>query len=284
MSPDPDLPLTVMGTRVDVGLHTSPGRPVDVAAYEQYIGRWSRLFVPALLAAAEIAAGCRVLDVAAGPGEAALAAASVVTSDGLVVGVDVSPAMLQAARARPGGGSLAVLVADGQELPFRDGAFDAVVCQLGLQFFPDPARGLLEFRRVLRPGGRAAVCVVSTADRAPIWGVLADALSRHLPEQRDNLHLSFALADAERLERLLERAAFQHVRVRRERRSATFESFGAYWAPIETGTGQMPHAYLSLPGSARRAVRDEVRTRLAEFESGGRIVMTVEMLIGTGRS
>ena len=46
----------------------------------------------------------------------------------------------------------------------------------------------------------------------------------------------------------------------------------------------MPQAYLSLPGSARRAVRDKVRTRLAEFESGGRIVMTVEMLIGAGRS
>src|SRR5262249_9190519 len=119
-------------------------------------------------------------------------------------------------------------------------------------------------------------------DRAPMWGVLADALSRHLPEQRDKLHLSFALADAERLERLLERAAFQHVRVRRETRSATFESFGAYWAPIEAGTGQMPQAYLSLPGPARRAVRDEVRRRLAEFESGGRLVMTVEGLIGTG--
>src|SRR5262249_56261856 len=97
-----------MGTRVDVGLRPSPGRPVDVAAYEQYIGRWSRLFVPALLAAAEIAAGCRVLDVAAGPGEAALAAASVVTSNGLVVGLDVSPAMLQAARGRPAARSLSV--------------------------------------------------------------------------------------------------------------------------------------------------------------------------------
>jgi hypothetical protein len=91
-----------------------------------------------------------------------------------------------------------------------------------------------------------------------------------------------ARGSTERLGRLLERAVFQHVRVRRETRSATFESFGAYWAPIEAGTGQMPQAYLSLPCSARREVRDEVRTRLAEFESGGRFVMTVEMLIGAG--
>jgi ubiquinone/menaquinone biosynthesis C-methylase UbiE len=284
MSPNPDLPLTLMGTRVDAGLHTAPGRPIDVAGYEQYIGRWSRLFVPALLAAAEVAAGCRVLDVAAGPGEAALAAASVVTSGGLIVGADVSPAMLKAARGRPGGGSLVMLAADGQELPFKESAFDAVVCQLGLQCFPDPGRGLLEFRRVLRPAGRAAICVVSTADRAPTWGVLADALSRHLPAHRDRLHLPFALADAERLERMLVGTGFQDVRVRRETRSVTFESFGAYWASIEAGTGTMPQAYLSLPGSARRAVRDEVRTRLAEFESGGRIVTTVEMLIGAGRA
>jgi ubiquinone/menaquinone biosynthesis C-methylase UbiE len=55
---------------------------------------------------------------------------------------------------------------DGQALAFRDGSFDGVLCQLGLMFFPDPLRGLAEFRRVLRPGRCAAVCVISTADRA----------------------------------------------------------------------------------------------------------------------
>jgi ubiquinone/menaquinone biosynthesis C-methylase UbiE len=273
-----------MGKRVDPGLHTAPGRPIDITAYEQYIGRWSRLFVPALLAAAEVTAGCRVLDVATGTGEAARAAAAVVTPEGLVVAADVSPAMPKAARVRSGAGSFEVLASDGQALPFRDGTFDAVVCQLGLQFFPDPARGVLEFRRVLRPAGRAAVCVLSTPDRAPMWGILADALSRHLPGQRDRLHLSFALADAHRLERLLETASFEDVRVTREKRSSSFESFAAYWAPIEAGTGQMPQAYLSLPDSIRRAVREEVSTRLAGFESGGRIVTTVEMLIGAGRA
>jgi ubiquinone/menaquinone biosynthesis C-methylase UbiE len=47
------------------------------------------------------------------------------------------------------------MAADGQVLPFADGTFDAVVCQLGLQFFPNPGLGLKEFRRVLRDGGRA---------------------------------------------------------------------------------------------------------------------------------
>jgi ubiquinone/menaquinone biosynthesis C-methylase UbiE len=273
-----------MGENFGSGFHTAAGRPVDTAAYGQYIGRWSQLFVPAVLAAAEVASGCRVLDVATGPGEAALVATSVVKPAGLVIGADISPAMLKAARARLGNVSFRPVATDGQALAFRDGSFDAVVCQLGLQFFPDPARGLLEFRRVLRVGRCTAVCVISTPDRAPMWGVLADALSHHLPDQREALHLSFALADTDRLEHLLRRAGFRDVRVKREMRQGTIDSFADYWAPIEAGTGQMPQAYLALPESSRRAVREEVQTRLAEFESGGRLVMEVETLIGVGRA
>jgi len=266
------------------GLHAAVGHRVDDSAYYQYIGRWSRLFVPAVLATAEVAGGDRVLDVATGPGEAALVAMSVVKQAGLVIGADISPAMLMAARARLGDESFRPVATDGQALAFRDGSFDAVVCQLGLQFFPDPARGLSEFRRVLRTGRCAAVCVISTPDRAPMWGVLADALSRHLPDQREALHLGFALADPERLEHLLRIAGFRDVRVKRETRQGTIESFDAYWAPIEAGTGQMPQAYLALPESSRQAVREEVHARLSQFESNGRLVMSVEMLIGAGRA
>jgi ubiquinone/menaquinone biosynthesis C-methylase UbiE len=266
------------------GLHTAAGRPVDASAYERYLGRWSRLFVPAVLAAAEVANGDRVLDVATGPGEAALLALSMVTPAGRVVGADISPAMLTAARARLGAGAFQPVAMDGQALAFRDGSFDAVVCQLGLQFFPDPARGLAEFRRVLRLGRCAAVCVIATPDRAPTWGILADTLSRHLPEQRDVLHLTFALADTERLEHLLRMTGFHDVRVTRETRQVIIESFDDYWAPIEAGTGQLPQAYLALPAARRRAVWEEVEARLAAFESDGRLVMSVEMLIGAGRA
>jgi ubiquinone/menaquinone biosynthesis C-methylase UbiE len=266
------------------GLHAAAGRPVDASAYEQYLGQWSRLFVPAVLAAAEVAPGDRVLDVATGPGEAALRALSIVTPAGRVIGADISPAMLTAARARLDAGSFQPVAMDGQALAFSDRSFDAVVCQLGLQFFPDPARGLAEFRRVLQTGGRTAVCVVSTPDRAPMWGILAEALSRHLPEQRDVLHLTFALADTERLASLLRMAGFRDVHVQRETREGIIESFDAYWSPIEAGTGQLPQAYLALPASTRRAVREEVEARLGAFASGGRLVLSVEMLIGAGQA
>jgi ubiquinone/menaquinone biosynthesis C-methylase UbiE len=272
------------GVNFGAGLHVAAGQRVDDSAYYQYIGRWSQLFVPAVLAAAEVASGDRVLDVATGPGEAALGALSVVKPAGVVIGADISPAMLTAARARLGDDAFQPVATDGQALAFRDGSFDAVVCQLGLQFFRAPERGLADFRRVLRAGGCAAVCVISTPDQAPMWGVFADALSRHLPEQHEALHLAFALADPERLEYLFRTAGFSDVRVKRETRQGTIESFDAYWAPIEAGTGQMPQAYRALPEPNRRAVREEVQARLEEFESNGQLVMSAEMLIGAGRA
>ena len=84
------------------------------------------------------------------------------------------------------------------------------------------------------------------------------------------------MADAARLERIFGAAGFRDVRVKRETREGIVESFDEYWAPIEAGTGQMPQAYLALPEPSRRAVREEVHARLSQFESNGRLVMSVE--------
>lgn len=271
-----------MGVNFGPGLHAAMGRRVDRSAYDRYIGRWSRLFVPAVLDAAEVATSQRLLDVATGPGEAASMALDRVGPSGLVVGADISVAMLDAANRRFADRRFRPVAADGQALPFAGDTFDSVICQLGLMFFPDPARGLEEFRRILRPRRRAAVCVISTRERAPMWGVLAQALSQYIPHQREVLHLSFALADTGHLERLLDMAGFREISVTREMREGSLESFEDYWAPIEEAAGSLPQAYRALPESSRRAVREEVRARLAEFESGGRLVMTVEMLIAAG--
>src|SRR5215467_1986807 len=266
------------------GFHAAVGQPIDRSAYDRYVGDWSRLFVPTVLAAAEVAAADRILDVATGPGEVAALALSQVGPAGLVVGADIALAMLDAAKSRLAGTRFRPVVADGQALPFAGGTFDSVICQLGLMFFPDPARGLAELRRVLRPRCRAAVCVISAPERAPMWGVLADVLSRYLPDQRDVLHLSFALADAGHLEQLMATAGFREISVTRNTRASSFPSFDDYWSPIEQGAGSLPQAYRALPEPSRRAVRAEVSSRLSEFQSGGRLVMSVEMLVGTGRA
>jgi SAM-dependent methyltransferase len=266
------------------GLHVTAGHSVNVAAYEQYLGRWSRLFVPALLAAGEVATGHQVLDVATGPGEAAALALNQVGRAGLVVGADVAAPMLDVAIVRFSGQRFLPVVTDGQALPFADGVFDSVICQLGLMFFADPGRGVQEFRRVLRPRRRAAVCVISSAGRAPQWGILAETLSQYLPSEHELLHLSFALADPRRLQSLFALAGFRDISVRRETRLACFDSFADYWAAFEAGAGSLPQAYRALSGPTRDAVQDRVRARLSEYEANGRVVMELEMLIAAGRA
>jgi len=235
-----------------------------------------------VVSAASIAPGSRVLDVSTGTGEAALGMLPIVGESGSVIGVDIAPAMVIAARSRLNDRSFVPIAADGQQLPFKSSSFDAAVCQLGLQFFPDPLRGLREFHRVLRDGCRAAVCVISTPDRAPMWGILADAISRYVPEQRDVLHLSFSLSDADRLKRMFLAAGFQSVRVERVRKQDTIDGFDEYWNPIEAGMGSIPQVYISLREAERIRVQQEVTNELSRFEANGKLVMEIEMLIAVG--
>jgi SAM-dependent methyltransferase len=100
-------------------------------SYDLLTGRWSRLYVPTLLAEAGLATGHRVLDVATGTGEAATLAGAHVGTTGRVVGIDVSAPMLRIAASKVATYPVSLLLMDGQTLAFRDETFDAVVCQLG---------------------------------------------------------------------------------------------------------------------------------------------------------
>jgi ubiquinone/menaquinone biosynthesis C-methylase UbiE len=268
------------------GLHVAPGRAVNSSAYDRYLGRWSRLTVPDLLAAADLVQGHHVLDVATGTGEAALMTIPIVGDTGFVVGADISLEMVTSARARLDAPLYWPINADGQALPFKDSAFDAVICQLGLQFFPNPAAGFSEFRRVVRAGGTVAVCVNATSDKLPMWGNLADAMDRFLTQpQRDVLALSWCLADPRELEELFSDAGFHDIHVEQIKREGTIDGFDDYWAPIEEGVGQIPQTYCALGEADRRSVRDYVNGRLAQYESAdGKLTMSVEMLIGSGRA
>src|SRR6185295_3669194 len=99
---------------------------------------WSELYVPRLLEAVEIGSGQRILDVATGTGAAALMAADRVGPRGQVVAVDISLPMLRMAQPKVASDAISWMAMDGQALALRRGSFQAVTCQLGLMFFPDP--------------------------------------------------------------------------------------------------------------------------------------------------
>jgi len=252
------------------------------ASYDQLSGRWSRLYIPALLAQAGIAIGHQVLDVATGTGEAAILAAARVGAGGKVVGIDVSRPMLGMAAAKIADRPIALLEMDAQALAFKDESFDAVLCQLGLMFLPDARRALREWTRVLRSGGHLAVCVWGTPNRVPLFGILMDELSCHLPDQRDVLYQPSALADADVLERLLAGAGLKAIRVTRETRVHQFMSFDEYWQPFEAGGGRHGQLYMRLPVPVRRTVRDAVRQRMEAFFVDGCLKMEADAFLAAG--
>jgi ubiquinone/menaquinone biosynthesis C-methylase UbiE len=252
------------------------------AAYDQYMGRWSRLFVSSLIEGVQLSPGEHVLDVAAGTGEATLACERAVRSAGVVVATDISVPMLTMAR-RKAGGALRIVASAGQALPFRAGSFDVIACVLGLMFFPDPVAGLREFRRVLRPGGRVALSVWPRIDQVSLVNIFVEALAAHLPDERRAIEQAFSLADEAQLSTLLQTAGFTEHAIRSERRRLTFESFDDYWGPIEAGGSRASVPYRALPAQVQDEIRGDVRRRLRPFEADGRFAMDVTMLLATAR-
>ena len=260
-------------------------RHYDASAqtYDQVFGRVSREFVPGLLRAARLAPGMRVLDVATGTGNVAEAALASIGLTGHVPAVDLSLAMLEQARELlQGRKNVSFSVDDGQALGFPDGSFDVVLCGLALMHFPNPGRGLAEFRRVLRDGGRAAISVPTTSDRSFTFRVLT-AIGRHVPSLAAEAVQNFSLGDSTRLRSLFEGAGFREVETTIEARCYSFPSFDAYFAPFDRGAVRAGAEYAALPKEVRRAVREDVRRELERGgERAGPIEVPVEFMFGSG--
>ena len=97
--------------------------------------------------------GSRMLEIAAGTGVVTRAMASTLPESVSIVATDLNQAMLDQAAAVGTKRAVEWRQADAMQLPFPDAAFDTVVCQFGVMFFPDKAKAFAEARRVLKPGG-----------------------------------------------------------------------------------------------------------------------------------
>lgn len=185
------------------------------AAYDRWAdaqAAFAETFNVPLLDAAGVAAGSRVLDVAAGAGEPALSAARRAGADGQVVASDLAPAMLAGAVRRAGERgqrNLSFVAADMVHLPFAEAAFDAVTCRFGLMFVPDVARALGCIRRLLRPGGRAAFLVWGPMAENTLSAAIMTALDEVIGRDAGDLErLPFRLSEPGQLAELLRQAGF----------------------------------------------------------------------------
>src|SRR5215207_3914338 len=189
--------------------------------YQQFGDTNEALLAPAgqaMLDAAKLRPGERVLDVGCGYGTSTLEAEERVAPTGRVVGVDISAAMLQGARQRvvvAGLDDIELLHADAQTHEFAAGSFDAVISRFGLMFFDDPTSAFGNLARALRPGGRLAfVCPQDPMKSewvAVAFGA-AIAVVGHPPELGNpGAPGAFALADPDRMSHLLADAGFRDM-------------------------------------------------------------------------
>jgi ubiquinone/menaquinone biosynthesis C-methylase UbiE len=256
-------------------------RTEAAAEYDNAFAHVTRYFMPFLLRAGDVTAGMRLLDVATGTGLSAEAALAAVGPTGHVTASDISPAMTERARARlrdtP---NVSVSVEDGQALSFADQSFDAILCNLGLMFFPAPVRGLSEFRRVLRPGRRAAVSVNTVVERSYNHQINV-IIAKHVPGLAEAVTRSFALGDGALLESLFAEAGFSDIESHTVTHRFVLPSFDAYYGPFERGGGSTGQALAALPEETRKMVREEVRRYFGD--AGGPITSETEYRIASGR-
>lgn len=155
----------------------------------------------------------RVLDIACGTGIVARKAAPIVGPTGLVVGVDFNPNMLIVARqnAPADGAQIEWRQGDAASLPCSDADFDVVLCQQGLQFFPDKVGALHEMHRVLKKEGVVGICVWRSVEHSPFHLAIAQALRRHCGEAvAQQFQAPFGFGDPDALKSAMIEAGFRN--------------------------------------------------------------------------
>ncbi len=251
------------------------------AGYERGFARISSHFIPFLLSAAGVSAGHRVLDVATGIGLAAEAALAIVGPTGYVTATDISPQMVERASERlKAAPNATIQIEDGQALGLPDDSYDAVICSLGLMFFPDPARGLGQFKRVLRNGGRAAVSVNTVPERSYNTRI-HPIIAHHVPSLAADAARLFSLGNEQKLGALFAAAGFRDVKMTTEKRYFGVGSFDEYFEHVERGWGSAGQVFAGLPPETRSAVREEVRRDVGD--TGGPIKIEVEFMFASGQ-
>jgi SAM-dependent methyltransferase len=204
--------------------------------------------------------GERVLELACGPGSVGIAAAPLVGDDGEVVVSDVATEMTAIAAARAEARGLRNVTArdlDLEAIDEPDEAFDVVLCREAIMLVPDPDRAASEIRRVLRPGGRAAIAVWGPRDRNPWLAVVFRAIGEQLgvPVPPPNVPGPFSLDDADTFASLLFGAGLSEVAVNEVMVPLRADSIQEWSSRVAALAGPLAKMLAALPADTAHALR-----------------------------
>jgi ubiquinone/menaquinone biosynthesis C-methylase UbiE len=261
--------------------------------WQKHLSTIRTMFSPvtqALIEGAGIIESETVLDVAGGSGEPSLTIAEIVGPAGSVTYTDVAPEMVAAAESearRRGLTNVTFKQCPADALPFEDELFDAVVCRLGVMFFPDPLAGLQEMLRVTRSEGVVALVVWDKSELNPFSYLITDVLRRHFgpdPSANSNAPGAFRFTEPGGLAQILRDAGAVDV----QERVLKFEiaapiSVGEFWAMRSETSGTLREKLATLSPPEVDLIAQEVKAVVQQYFPTNQMKFPAQMLIVTGK-
>jgi SAM-dependent methyltransferase len=233
--------------------------------------------------------GERVLELACGAGGVGLAAVERVGATGVVVLSDVAEEMTAIAARRAaalGLGNVSARVLDLEAIDEPDASYDIVLCREGLMFALDPARAAGEIRRVLRPGGRAAIAVWGARERNPWLALVIDAASAQVgaPVPPPGVPGPFSLEDADRLAGVLAGGGLEDVAVSELPVPLRAGSFDEWWTRTTAIAGPLAKRLAALPEPAQQALRARLQEDTRPYVTADGLEIPGLTLVASGRA
>jgi SAM-dependent methyltransferase len=230
---------------------------VAAEAYDQFMGRYSRLLSPQLADMAGVVPGQRAIDVGCGPGAMSAELVARLGPES-VAAVDPSTSFVDAVRVRYPG--VDVRQAPAEALPFADASFDVALAQLVVHFMTDPIAGLAEMARVTRLGGIVATCVWDHAGGLGPLGLFWEVARTLDPGVVDESNLAGVREG--HLAELFEAAGLGDITEASLSADLEHPSFDDWWEPFTRGVGPAGSYVTSLDPARQADLRERCRDRL----------------------
>ena len=249
-----------------------------------FIETWLDQATKRMLDTAGLTAGSRVLDVAAGAGGQSLAAARRVGPTGHVLATDISTAILRFAEktaADAGITNITTRGLDGEHLDVNNSSFDAVICRVGLIYFPDQRAALAGIHAALHPGGRLSAVVYSTADRNEFFSIPVEIIRRRaqLPPPAPGQPGPFSFGTRGVAEQALAAAGFQDIAVETVASPVRMASAAECLRFERESFGALHQMMSGLSEADQDATWAEIGQVLTRFEGPNGFVGPCEMLV-----